>query len=233
MRKKAIEAAEKLIHSEFPACMLAVLGGSVIKAEANPYSDLDIVILDDETDFPFRKTLKAYGWIIELFILNSNSYREIFDAGIYEANPTLQRILTEGIVIKADAEGKGILEEAREDLSYGPMPWNTHEIDHARYEITEHIEDLKGSVRRGETWFIANKLSVLLCKFVLRVNCRWVGEGKHLFRILTSFAPNIGEQLECALDELYRNNNLTPLMNLSLEIIEPYGGPLLEGFEEF
>lgn len=232
MRKDALEAAKGLVQQDFPGCSLAVLGGSVTGKHATIYSDLDIVIYDDTQELPFRRTVMASGWVTELFMLNSSSYRELFDAGIHEGNPTLQRIIAEGEVIRADDDGFDILEEARADLAYGPMPWGIYEFDQARYEITEHIQDLKGSTQRCETWFVVNRLNEALCKLILRANNQWTGEGKHLIRNLREFDPEKAAALEAALAELYRNDSMEQLIDLSLQWLEPYGGPLLEGYEE-
>ncbi|MFB5265919.1 nucleotidyltransferase domain-containing protein [Paenibacillus enshidis] len=233
MRKEALEAAKCLIQQDFPNCSLAVLGGSVIRDQATPYSDLDIVIYDDSQELPFRRTVTTFGWITELFMLNSSSYRELFDAGIHGGNPTLQRIIAEGEVIRAVDDGLDILEEACADLDYGPMPWGDYELDQARYEITEHIQDLKGSVQLCETWFVVSRLSEALCKLMLRANNQWIGEGKHLIRNLRGFDAEKGAALEAALEELYRNDSMEQLITLGLQWLEPYGGPLLEGFEEY
>ncbi|MFB5762521.1 nucleotidyltransferase domain-containing protein [Paenibacillus medicaginis] len=233
MRKEALEAAKCLIRKDFPNCSLAVLGGSVIRDQATPYSDLDIVIYDDSQELPFRRTIMTFGWITELFMLNSSSYRELFDVGIHGGNPTLQRIIAEGEVIRAVDDGLDVLEEACADLDYGPMPWGDYELDLARYEITEHIQDLKGSVQICETWFVASRLSEALCRLILRANNQWIGEGKHLIRNLRGFDAEKGAALEAALEELYRNDSIEQLITLSLQWLEPYGGPLLEGFEEY
>lgn len=232
VRKDALEAAKCLVEQDFPGCSLAVLGGSVTMDQATLYSDLDIVIYDDNRELPFRRTVMASGWITELFILNSSSYRELFDAGIHAGNPTLQRIIAEGEVILASDDGLDILEEARADLAYGPMPWGSYELDQARYEITEHIQDLKGSAQRCETWFVVSRLSEALCKLMLRANNQWIGEGKHLIRNLKGFDAEKAAALETALAQLYRNDTLEQLIDLSLQWLEPYGGPLLEGYEE-
>lgn len=232
IRKQVLAVAERLVQQHFPACSLAVLGGSVAKDQATLYSDLDMVIYDNSKQFPFRKTIMASGWVVELFILNSLSYRDIFDAGIHEGNPTLQRIVVEGEIIWADEEGHRIVGEARADLDYGPMPWGDYELEQARYEITEHIHDLQGSVQRCETWFVVNRLSEALCKLALRANGQWIGEGKHLIRNLREFDPEKATTLERALAELYQNDAIGQLIELSLQWLVPYGGPLREGYEE-
>ncbi|WP_263597219.1 nucleotidyltransferase domain-containing protein [Metabacillus idriensis] len=47
MRLEPFEAAKKIIEKRFPKCQAAVLSGSVVRGEATPASDLDIVIFDE------------------------------------------------------------------------------------------------------------------------------------------------------------------------------------------
>lgn len=232
MRISAAEAARKFVDQYYPRCILAVLGGSGSRNDLNPYSDLDLVIIDDTDEEPYRKTTRAYGWIMECFIITRATYRYFFDEGINSANPSLQRMMTEGIQLRCQETGLELLEEARTDLEYGPMPWSSSEVDLARYRITETIEDLKGSNERCELWFTANKLVQLICEFHLRVNRQWIGEGKHLYRLLKSYDPRIAQELESALSLFYDKNNSEAFIALCLNTIAPYGGPLLDGFEQ-
>lgn len=232
MRIRGIEAAKLLVANNFPKCSLAVLSGSSGRNENNEHSDLDIVILDDTAEYAYRKTLKTYNWIVEYFVLTSSSYRDIFNEGIQAANPSLQRMLDEGRIIKCDECGARIIEEARSDLSYGPMLWSSDEIDEHRYLITDLLEDIKGGGPSAELWFTVNRLTVALCEFHLRVNRQWIAEGKHLFRALKKFDHDMALALESSLEAFYLGSNYAPLEKLIRKTLEPYGGMLLEGFEQ-
>lgn len=232
MRFQAKEAAERFILHHFPKCSLAVLGGSGSRDDYSTHSDLDLVILDDSAEMACHKTTQAYEWSIECFVLTSASYREIFNEGIYAANPSLQRMLDEGYILRCEGEGVRVLEEARADLAFGPMPWSLNEINFQRYVITDLLEDIRGGEPSAELWFSVNKLVVVLCEFYLRVNQQWVGEGKHLFRALKSFDLSMADALELALQSLYLKGDPAPLEALILSTLAPYGGILLDGFEQ-
>lgn len=233
MRKKPVEVAERLVHRDYPDCLLAVLGGSASRGEHTEFSDLDIVIVDDQvTDSYERNTVEFENWIVELFFLNSMGFREIFDAGVEVSNPTLQKILAEGIILRSTPEGLEVREEARQDLEYGPMPWSSFDIERQRYIITEYMMDLKGASAYMDVWFTANRLSTILCEFVLRSNNRWIGEGKTLYRLLALFDGQKAAELEEALERLYRHNQKDRLLSLAARWIEPFGGPFLTGYVE-
>ncbi|OMF83115.1 nucleotidyltransferase domain-containing protein [Paenibacillus glucanolyticus] len=232
MKKEPMEAAERVIHRHYPDCLLAVLGGSASRGEHNEQSDLDIVILERDGDEMRRKTLEADGWIVELFILSLSSYREYFDEGVMAANPTLQRITAEGKVLRSLPEGEAVRAEAQHDLNYGPMPWMQTDIDEYRYMITEYVQDLKNPKRDGEKWFTVQKIMTVLCEFVLRVNGEWTGEGKMLFRLFHRFSTALGDQLEVSLSAMYRQDDPSLLLAFTEQMLNPFGGMLLVGYEE-
>ncbi|GAB6926086.1 nucleotidyltransferase domain-containing protein [Paenibacillus sp. JCM 10914] len=232
MKADPIQTAQQLIHSEYPACLLAVLGGSASRGEHNDHSDLDIVIYERDGDDMRRYTVEVNGWTTELFVLSLSSYRAYFDSGVMAANPTLQRMTAEGKVLLSQPEGEEILLEAKHDLDYGPMPLTLTDIDEYRYMLTEYMMDLTAVLNEGEKWFTVQKIMTLLCEFVLRVNSMWVAEGKMLFRLFSRFNPESGAQLERALSKLYRLDDASLLFELVERSLAPFGGRLLIGYEE-
>ncbi|MBT2763149.1 nucleotidyltransferase domain-containing protein [Paenibacillus sp. ISL-20] len=232
MRMEPVEAAERIIQHDYPDCLLAVLGGSASRGEYNEQSDLDIMVIErDSYDFS-RKTIEAHGWIAEIFILSLSSYREYFDEGVSAANPSLQRMVVEGTVLLALPEGEEVRAEARSDLNYGPIPLMLTDIDEYRYMLTEYMLDLQSPRRDAEKWFTVHKIAAILCDFVLRVNREWTGEGKTLFRLFNSYDSILGERLEAALAAMYRQDDPSVLMAFTEEMLRPYGGKLLIGYEE-
>lgn len=232
MRMEPVEAAERIIQYDYPDCLLAVLGGSASRGEHNEQSDLDIIVIErDGHDFS-RKTIEAHGWIAEIFILSLSSYREYFDEGVIAANPSLQRMVVEGTVLHALPEGEEVQAEARSDLNYGPMPLMLTDINEYRYMLTEYLLDLQSPRRDAEKWFTVHKIAAILCDFVLRVNREWTGEGKTLFRLFNRYDSILGERLEAALTAMYRQDDPSVLMAFTEEMLHPYGGKLLIGYEE-
>lgn len=232
MRIEPNEAARQLILRDYPDCLLAVLGGSASRGEHNEHSDLDILVVEDTIQDLSRKTVGAYGWVVELFFLNTLEYREQFDVGVIAGNPTLQRIIAEGNVIRSSSIGDMIREEAKNDLDVGPLPLTSYDLDANRYVITEFMMDLEGSDKVVEQWFIAQKMIILLCEFMLRANRQWIGEGKTLFRLLSLYDNQLAADLEKSMKLFYLHDDKVPLLDLTEKILEPFGGPYLIGYEE-
>lgn len=227
-----IDVAKRFVMERFPDCILAVLGGSANTTKYDQASDLDIlVVLPDESDL-FRKVLSYSGWLVECTMLTLSDYRDRLDECIQVANPALQRLLTEGAILVQSEVGSAIIREAAADIAYGPMPWSAGEKDHVRYMISDKIMDLNGDVEKVEKWFIVSKLLLLISEFILRSNGQWIADGKHLCRKLREYDPILTDELGRRLEDYYEDGNTGEFIEFCERLLEPYGGLLLDGFEE-
>lgn len=232
MKTSYTEAAERFVTNHFPACEAAILAGSVVQGGSTDTSDLDIVIMDESVSVPFRRTYKAFGWVIEAFVLTKETYRYFFDQAIECSIPSLLRMCAEGVVIRGHETALSLADEARRDLLAGPPPWSRQELDRARYEIGEALHDLLGTDHRGEGLFIAAKLAEGLAAFALRTGGQWLGDGKWMYRGLERFNPDLGKELLEALNAYYKLDRKELLAVYALSLLEPYGGILTEGYAE-
>lgn len=57
-----VEAASVLIDERFPECLAAFVGGSVIEGRGTPTSDLDMVVITNRDEAPYRESLRYAGW---------------------------------------------------------------------------------------------------------------------------------------------------------------------------
>ncbi|WP_423406838.1 nucleotidyltransferase domain-containing protein [Heyndrickxia sp. MSNUG] len=225
-----IEAAKRFIKDRFPLCDAALLAGSVVRGEATPTSDLDIVIFDCKVKSPYRESLRTFGWPVEVFVHNLHSYKIFFENDAKRARPSLPRMVSEGIVLKDSEILPAIREEAAVIIENGPELWTEKEIEMKRYIITDTLDDFIGSTKRAEELFIANALADLLHEFVLRTNKHWIGNSKWMFRELTKFDPHFANCFVQAFDNYYKNGEKNQVVELADSILEPFGGQLFEGF---
>jgi hypothetical protein len=61
-------AATRVVEETFPDCLISFLSSGVLTSRRTPTSDLDIVVVLDGALAPFRKTIRAHGWVVEFFI---------------------------------------------------------------------------------------------------------------------------------------------------------------------
>jgi hypothetical protein len=225
-RLPPLEAAKAFVKQFFPDCRGALLSGRVVRGEATTTSDLDIVVFDDRLSASFRESTVAFGWPIEVFAHNLQSYQAFFESDRQQARPSLPKMVAEGIVLVDKGCVAAIKAEATELLRNGPELWTEEMIHLKRYFITDALDDFAGANDRGEELCIANTLADLLHEFVLRTNGRWVGASKWMIRALRQY----DEAFACAFDTFYRTGQKEKIIALADRVLEPHGGRLFDGF---
>jgi predicted nucleotidyltransferase len=225
-----MEAARKFVEDRFPGCDAALLAGSIIRGEATNTSDLDIVIFDRKIMSAYRESLIAFGWPIEVFVHNLESYISFFENDVKRARPSLPRMVSEGLIIKDHEILAEIKESALSILKKGPANWTEKEIELKRYFITDTLDDFIGSTKRAEELFIANALAELVHEFFLRVNGRWIGNSKWIIRELSNYDPVFTERFVNAFDKYYQTGDKKLIIELTESVLKPFGGRLFAGF---
>lgn len=230
VKLKPIKAAERFINQYFPYCQGAVLAGSVVRGEETDASDLDIVIFEKNIMASYRESFIDFGWPIEIFVHNLTSYKHFFEMDYKEAKPSMQRMISEGIILKDEGIIDSIKKEAKEILKKGPEKWTEEEVMIKRYFITDALDDFIGCNNRAEGLFIANSLADLVHEFVLRTNGYWIGSSKWIIRALKHYDVNFTEEFIEAFDDFYKTGEKGKVIQLTEIVLEPFGGRLFEGF---
>ncbi|ASF38068.1 nucleotidyltransferase [Halobacillus halophilus] len=227
MKRDAFHTARAFIDLYFPACQIAVLSGSVVRGEETHSSDLDIVIIDQE---PFRKSYYYCEWPIEAFVHNENSLEDAFFIETQHGVPLMTRMCAEGTVLKGGKEAEKIIEEAQGSLLEGPSALSPSKLDELRYAISDKLDDLEGSTMPEEDIYSVSALIESLHQFILRINQKWVGEGKWMYRSLKNYDEALAGQLTKCLQSFYTRQEKGELIKFVDEILAPHGGRLFHDY---
>ncbi len=228
---KALAVAKKFIKQEFPDCLTAFLGGSVIRGEASETSDLDIVVITDNTDKAFRESFYQFSWPIEVFVHTKKSYRKFFEQDKQRRQPSLPRMCAEGEILKDTNDlGDEIKEEAKTLLAVGPDAYSEQEKEDRRYYLTNLLDDLIGADSRAEEIFIVNQLSSEMVNFILISNGQWKGAGKWIPKSLYCWDEKLCNEFMTALEKFYQQQDKTEFSKLVERELKKYGGRLFAGY---
>jgi hypothetical protein len=227
----AIEAAQHFVEQAFPTCDAAFLGGSVMRGEATATSDLDMVIVTRETQIAYRQSLYAFGWPVEAFVHTPVSYRAFFTSDVQRRRPSLPRMCAEGIIlIDRDGNAQRIKQEAQVLLDQGPEPLSAAEVTQLRYQLTDNLDDFAGSVRPGESFFIAATVAELATELILGHHRQWIGKGKWVPRALHAFDAQLAQRLTDALESFSQREEKDRLLVFAQDALELVGGRLFDGY---
>jgi hypothetical protein len=225
-----VTAAQAFVDERFPECSVAVVGGSVFRGARTPTSDLDIVIVTDREDAPFRASYLERGWPVEAFIHTERSFWWFVEREVERRRPTLTQIWVEGVVLRDTAALAGrIRAEAAAILQRGPAPLTDDEVTGFRYRITDALDDLIGSSDEGERLLIASDLAAAATELILLSRGRWIGRGKWVIRALRQVDTGLAEALERSLLANAAGDR-EPLTHFAEEALRPHGGRLFEGY---
>ena len=225
-----MDLARQLVLDLYPDARAAWLGGSVVRGDAGPTSDLDITVLLDGPPAPRRKSLEYAGWPVELFVHTEKSLRYFADKDQLRRQPTMMRLVGESVVLlDTDGSGARLKQEYLAEVAAGPKPLSTDELDLLRYMITNLLDDLsdaEGDVRLAITSVLWQDAARLL----LTGAGHWSGTGKGLLREVVAYDSTHGTDHAQALMQGVRAEDDSLAEEVD-RILAAYGGRLFEGFE--
>lgn len=231
MRPDPLQAARSFVAERFPEARAAILGGSPIRGDATGTSDLDILILTERPEAPFRASYHEYGWPIEAFVHTDDSLSRFFADDLTRRRPSLPNVAAEGVILVSEGgAAERIQEEARAVLQRGPAAPTPEQLEDWRYSLSDLLDDFTGTERFDEGMFIADALATEAADLLLLMHRRWLGNGKWVLRALARFDPNAAQQLASALEAYYRREDKAPLVQFAERVLAQAGGRLFEGY---
>jgi predicted nucleotidyltransferase len=230
-RLEPIDAAQRVVATRFPNATAAFLAGSVLTSRRTETSDLDIVVVLPGPPAPFRETLRAHGWVVELFVQTPSSMEYYWNLEAEGWRSILLRMCVDGHILVSDGDAAAdIQDEARKRLGAGPPPVPEEKFLWLRYSMTDLLDDLRGATDSAELAFISSALLNSTAELLLLSNNRWLGAGKSLARQLADLDPDLIERLVGAQRALLADGNKEPLDRAVMETLNKTGGPLTEGY---
>jgi hypothetical protein len=226
-----IATAQQIVGEHFPECLAAFLAKGVLSSTRTPTSDLDIVVILEGPPAPYRETIRAHGWIVEMFIHTMESLRSFYDADAASRSFTLASICADGYVLVGDHhQTTALQEDAQRVIDQGPPALTDEERARWRYALTDLLDDFRGSTNPDESVFIACRLLQEAGELALVSDGRWTGTGKWLVRHLDAMPGGLAWQLSDGLRAFLETGEKSPLVDTVSAILDDTGGPLMEGY---
>jgi hypothetical protein len=144
-------AAERLWRERYPEAKVLFCGGSVVRGEGRPSSDLDVVVLFEHIERAWRDSFFFEGWPIEVFAHDNETLAYFFDQDEKQGRPVLAQIVAEALVVPGPNEtSERVQARARERLTL-PRPRPASDaVERARYAVTDLLDDFRDERPRAE-----------------------------------------------------------------------------------
>jgi hypothetical protein len=229
-RQDPIPSAHALVSELFTGARSAILAGSVVTGRATAASDLDIVVIGDEPDAPFRLSLNYAGWPAEVFVHTEATIHGFWALRDERLRPALAMMCARGqIVLDEDGSGARTQAEARAHLGAGPPALSAADHERVRYGLTDSLDDFLADPGTEELPFIVAALTRDLCEVAMENRRAFRGNGKWMYRMAREADAEFAADLATALSAVNRADR-QPLANLARAELDAAGGSLFDGY---
>jgi hypothetical protein len=227
------DAAQGIFRERYEGARVLFLGGSVMRGEATPASDLDIVVVYERLPNAYREAFVHAGWPVETFVHDAGTLEEFFEADRRRGLPSLMSMVWEGSEVPGASEfSEGLKRRARELLEAGPPPWDDEELTLRRFRLTDWVDDMRFPRSPEELVATGAWLYQDAAEFYFRTRGMWSAHSKTIPRRLREADAAFAERFLRAFDALFADKRPDPAIALVAELLEPFGGFLFEGFRK-
>src|SRR5215204_7040078 len=98
------EAAQGAWRERYSGARVLFLGGSVIRGEATPASDLDVVVVYERLPNAYREAFVHEEWPVEAFVHDEETLERFFEADRLRGLPALMSMVGEGVEVPEASE---------------------------------------------------------------------------------------------------------------------------------
>lgn len=225
------EAARRILRERYGDARVLFLAGSVVRGEATPDSDLDLVVLHERLPNACRESFVYEGWPVEAFVHDPETLRRFFVSDGREGIPSIINMVAEGVEIPAPCDLSARLkEEAAALLAAGPPPWDEEHVGNVRYWLTDCVDDLRHPRSADELVATGARLYEIAADFFLRTRGLWSGRGSWIPRRLRAADADFAARFSRAFEALFAEKRQDEVIALVGEMLAPHGGFHFEGY---
>ena len=230
-RPEPYTVAQLLWSDRYPSASILFCGGSVVRGEGFPSSDLDVVVVFAHVSNAWRESFHFQGWPVEVFGHDPETLAYFVAQDCAGGRPALAQMISEALVIPTETPySRAIQAWARSVVGAQPELPAPASLAEDRYYLTDLLHDFRDERAPAELRAVACKLYPLVCNFVLKTRGHWLGSGKTLPRLMERAAPDVSQLVEAAFDAFFKNGDRSAVFHAIGQLLEPFGGELFDGF---
>jgi Nucleotidyltransferase domain len=232
-RIEPIKAARRIFRERYEGARVLFLAGSVMRGDATPTSDLDIVVVYERLPNAYREAFTCEGWPVEAFVNDAETVKHFFDSDRRRGRPDMMSMVLEGVEIPEACELSAELKlRASEIFEAGPPPLGEDELSLRRYRLTDWVDDIRHPRSTEELVATGAYLYGDAADFFFRSRNLWSSHSKTIPRRLRQADADFAERFSRAFDALFSSKDSAPAVVLIEQMLEPFGGLLFDGFRK-
>ena len=232
-RVSPVGAARGFWRERYAEARVVFVGGSVMRGEATPASDLDVVVVYESLPGAYREAFVYAGWPVEAFVHDRETLERFFEMDRLRGLPALMSMVGEGVEVPGPSEFSARLKRrAAELLEAGPPLWDEEELTLRRYRLTDWVDDMRFPRSPEELVATGAYLYQDAADFYFRARGLWSAHSKTIPRRLRQTDPAFAGKFLAAFDALFTEKRPEPAAALVAEMLEPFGGLLFDGFHQ-
>ncbi len=229
-----VEVARRIWRERYAGSRVLFLAGSVLRGEATPTSDLDIVVVYERLPNAYRESFVYEGWPVEAFVNDPETMNYFFsESDGRQGQPVLAAMVLEGREIpEGNAFSRSLKERAAAFIEAGPPRLSEQDIRIMRYRLTDAVDDIRYPRNAEELLASGTELYNLVADFYLRSQGLWSATKKAIPRRLREVNADFAERFRSAFESLFVEKRPAAVIDLAAEILQPFGGFLFDGFRD-
>ncbi|HVB50339.1 MAG TPA: nucleotidyltransferase domain-containing protein [Acidimicrobiales bacterium] len=228
-----LESARRIVETHVHRAQGAILAGSVLTSRRTKTSDLDIIVFVANGEESFRETVQKLGWLAELFVQTPSSFDFFVAQETAARRSTLLSMCAEGApLFSVDGTTERYQVESRRLLELGPPPLTKSELNQARYQLTDLLDDFASVSDGMELIFITSQILKMTTELALSSDGQWLGTGKWLARRLQEWNPDLSARLSDGVFAALTVDDREELRSITLNVLTGVGGPLSNGYRQ-
>ena len=226
-----LAAAHEVLRVRYGAARVLFLAGSVLRGEATPASDLDIVVVYERLPHAYRESFTHAGWPVEAFVHDPETMAHSWESERQRGVPSLARMVLEGREVPEPCEFSQTLKrKALEFLDAGPLRWTEQDIRDWRYRLTDTIDDIRHPRSDAKLVACGAQLYEQVADFYLRSRALWSARRKAIPVRLREVDARFAARFCAAFERLFAAKRPDAVITLLEELLAPHGGWLFDGY---
>lgn len=231
MIDKIIDITNQIRRARYPAAKVVFLAGSIVRGEATPFSDLDLVVVFENLPAAYRESFYFDRFPVEAFVhdpetLNYFMTERERPAGVC----VMAQMISEGLEIpEASSFSRALKQLAASVINSRPPKLDEESLRQMRYHITNLVDDIREPRSKAELVATGTALYHALANCYLRAKGFWAAKDKSIPRKLNLANPEFGLRFSDNFERLFAAGQTAEVIALSEEILAPVGGFLFAG----